>query len=154
MIYELTELEYKYAELIGTARNSEAEKSNREPDWKDGTELKNHIDGACAEILCAKILNVYYTPRINTFKRADIGKRIEVRSTKSDWYGVKVKESDDDDRVVIGFRKVDATHFDVLGWIYAKDAKRKKWRRDPGKRNRFAYFVPQDRLQSMETLPK
>lgn len=154
MIYELTELEYKFAKLIGSARHNEAEKTNRAPDWKDGTEKSNHIDGAAAEILAAKALNVYYCPRINTFKGADIGKNIEVRGTKVDWYGVKVKERDSDERIVVGFRKIDDTHYDLLGWIAAKEAKKKKWMKDPMARGRPAYFVPQEFLNPVETFPK
>jgi hypothetical protein len=34
----------------------------------------------------------------------------------------------------------------IRGYLYGKDAKRQEWWRDPTKKNRFAYFVPQSAL--------
>jgi hypothetical protein len=64
-----------------------------------------------------------------------------------------VKKSDSGERIVIAVRKVDSLHWNVLGWIRAKHAKKKKWLKDPMGRGRPAYFVPKEFLQPIDTLP-
>jgi hypothetical protein len=134
----------------------ESVQRKRRPDWKDskgGSILGNHRDGATAELVVAKALQTYYEPRLNNFKGADLLTNIEVRSTKAGWFGVKIKQTDNDDRIAIAVRKVNSLEWLVLGWMYARDAKKKKWLKDPNGRGRPAYFVPIEFLQPMNTLP-
>ena len=158
MIITISRLERNIGKLVGSARMKESKRKNRKPAWigtiKDGGGLlTNHQDGACSELVAAKILQTYYEPRINNFKGADLLTNIEVRSTKVSWFGVKLRDRDGDDRIVIAVRKVNSLEWRCLGWIKAKDGKKKKWLKDPGGRGVYAYFVPIDALEPIETLP-
>ena len=95
---------------------------------------------------------------INTFREPDIPElNAEVRALGRDWYGLRVRDSDPDDRVVIGVviepGRERGHAYRLPGWIKARDAKRPEWRIAPrGRPPMFA--VPQSALAPLSALRK
>ena len=112
-----------------------------------------HIEGACAEIAVAKCLNLYWEPRVNTYKfKADIGENIEVRRRSLHDYDALIRSSDQDNHFFIHVTgKI--PKFLVHGWILAADAKKhNEWIKNHGNRP-SAWFVPPSYLKSLEEFP-
>jgi len=137
---------------LGTGRQEEALQSKRKDqhgfDGKDG--LKIHIEGAAGEIAFAKAFGLYPGFTINTFKAADIGSNIQVRTRSERRYGLIVRPDDDDDAVfvhVIGSRP----NYTIMGWLLGKDAKRAGYSETHGDRPP-AFFVPSEDLRDLSEL--
>lgn len=116
-------------------------------DGENGWQL--NIEGALGEIAAAKFLNIYWDGSVNTWKANDL-KDIQVRTRSKDYYDLIVRDNDSNDSIyilVIGKNGV----YNVIGWINGKDAKKQEWKKTHGDRP-AAYFVPQNKLNDMETL--
>lgn len=138
--------------LLGTGRQEEAVQSKRKDqhgfDGKNG--LKIHIEGAAGEIAFAKAFGLYPGFTINTFKAADIGSNVQVRTRSERRYGLIVRPDDDDDAVfvhVIG----SSPNYVVMGWMLGKDAKRPGYSEAHGDRPP-AFFVPSEELRDLSEL--
>lgn len=142
------------AETLGHYKHDKSEKEGRKADWYDGTERDNHADGVAGEMAVSFYLGKTFEFRIDNFKGADIGKNREVRTTKTKWFDLKVKDRDRNERVVIALRQINPRMYHILGWMTVAEAKRVGERKDPGDRNKPAYFVPPGKLHSIETLPE
>ena len=107
--------------------------------------INQEITGACAELIVARYLGVYWVPSVNTFhKTPDIEPNIEVRSTVRMNGRLPVRKNDADDRwyfLVIG-RPPTMT---IAGYIQGGAAKRDEWWDDPND-YRPSWFVPQSAL--------
>ncbi len=115
--------------------------------------LEEETVGACGEIAVAKHLDGWFVPGVNTFhKVADCMKNIEVRSTTIATGCLIVRDNDDNGRKYI-LAIVASPSVKLIGWMYGKNAKVDKFKRDPGSR-RQAWFVPQDQLYSMNEFLK
>lgn len=109
--------------------------------------LEEETIGACGEIAFSKAFGQYWSPSVNTFHEiADVGRDIEVRSTRLNNGSLIVRNNDADDRwfvLVTG----EPPLMTIRGRILGIDAKKKEYLRDPHG-HRKAWFVPQDVLQS------
>lgn len=109
------------------------------------------IEGAAGELAVAKVLGVYWSGSINTFKfGADVG-HLQVRTMGKEHYGLLIRPNDDDAAIfvlVVGR----APQFRVVGFIRGIDAKKQEWFQSFGNGRPAAYFVPQDRLEPIENL--
>lgn len=148
----LTPMEEAMSVLLGTGRQEESLQSKRKDqhgfDGKDG--LKIHIEGAAGEIAFAKAFGLYPGFTINTFKAADIGSNVQVRTRSERRYGLIVRPDDEDDAVfvhVIGVRP----HFAVMGWMLGREAKQIGYLATYGDRP-AAYFVPSEELRDLSEL--
>lgn len=139
---------------LGHYKHDKSERDGRRADWYDGTERDNHADGVGGEMAVAFYLNQNFEFRVDTFKAADIGANIEVRTTRSRWFDLKVKERDKDHRIAIALRQYNDCGYLILGWMTVKEAKALGELKDPNDRGKPAYFVAPGKLHTIETLPR
>jgi hypothetical protein len=112
--------------------------------------LALHFEGACGEMAFAKATNRYWSGSVDTFRLADIGTAIQVRTRSNHSWDLLVRPSDADDDLfvlVTGW----APDYQVHGWIAGAAAKRPEWLKEYGGRPP-AYFVPKDKLKSLGSL--
>lgn len=110
--------------------------------------------GALAERSAAKSLDLYWPGLINTFKKPDLSHNIEVRLIGVDHYGLRVRDSDDDSRRIVGViipKGKEREPYRIPGWIRAGDAKRPEWEMNPYN-GRPMYCVPQSELIHLNEL--
>ncbi len=111
-----------------------------------------HIEGVAGELAVAKVLNVFWTGTINTYRsRADVGS-LEVKTRSKPDYELLVRPHDRDDAAFVLVTGEIPT-YTVVGWILARDAKRPVWLQMYGGRPP-AYFVPHDALHPMAALAR
>lgn len=109
------------------------------------------VEGVLTEAAAAKALGLPYEPCVGELDTldGDIGPGLQVRGTKYSSGCLLVHDSDVDDHrfiLVTGIYGV----YDIRGWIFAKDGKKKSlWK---VYKDRGAYWVPQDKLRPMDTL--
>jgi len=109
-----------------------------------------HINGACGEIAVAKHLKCFWGGTINTWKDADLGVRLQIRTRSKDYYELIVRKNDSsEDHFVLVTGN--APEYVVRGWIVGEDAKKDMWIQEYANRE-AAYFVPQRFLNPMETI--
>lgn len=105
-----------------------------------------HIEGACGEMAVAKLLNVYWPAKVNSFGiEPDIDPDIQVKTRSREEYELLVRPGDDDDQrfvLVIGR----FPNYVIHGWMYGRDAKQECWAKEHGGRP-LAYFVPKENLE-------
>lgn len=108
-----------------------------------------HIEGACGELVVAKLLGLYWDGSVNTFQRGGDVADLQVRTRSKHYYELIVRPNDKDDArfiLVTGIAPV----YRVRGWILGRDAKRPEWSQTHGGRP-AAFFVPHGSLQGFET---
>jgi hypothetical protein len=140
---------------VGLARHVEAIRKGLIDRRKDISRTwDQHICGALGEMAAAKALNCHWSGGINTFKGADIGRNIQVRTRPFDTDRVKydliVRDADKDSDVFI-LVQGESDRFVIGGWITGRDAKREDWRRNYGG-HQESWFVPKDGLWPIEQL--
>lgn len=141
----LTEEEWAIARFIGRRRHGEALRHG----WPDKhgcvSGLEGHVLGAAGEMVCAKALGRYWEPRVNTFKAADLGRRLQVRTRSRHDYDLIIRKDDnDDDAFALVTHEVGG--FCLWGWTFARDGKFPGFLQTHGGREE-AYFVPQSALR-------
>lgn len=107
-----------------------------------------HVEGAGAEMAAAKAFDWYWSGSVNTFKDADIGRRVQVRWRSKPDYELIVRPRDRDEDFFVLVRGR-APQYEVYGGILGRDAKRDEWLRDYGGRPP-AFFVPDSALCPVE----
>lgn len=135
--------------MVGAVRHFEAEKDNRKPkrslDTNRHSPLGIHIEGACGEIAAAKALGRYFSGSYNTFKAADLGEKLQVRTRSSHDYELIVRNDDNPDHAFVLVTGTAPTYC-VRGWAYARDVMRQEYMANHGGINP-AYFVPAKALK-------
>lgn len=154
-IVRLTTTELMVAGYIGTARNVQSSVVvGRDPGVglrQDDNWTKN-IEGAAGEMAVAKLLGIYWMPRIGDIQADDVGP-YQVRTNASRRLDdMALHDKDRDDRAFISVLSF-VPDFHILGWIMAKDGKQASWSRvgTPGRPP--CYFVPRSALHPMSDLP-
>lgn len=148
----LTKEEMQMAALVGVSRHWESsQRGHRAAHGLDPalSTVSLHIDGAMGEIAVAKALGRYWTPGVNTFKEADLGKRLQVRTCPQHGGSLIVRTDDRDDHaftLVTG----SAPCLRVMGWLWGREAKRPEWLKEHGGREP-AWFVPAGELRALKT---
>lgn len=141
-----------YGTTIGAMRQYVSAKDGRKPahgfDKTDQSPLGVHVDGAVAELAVAKVLGKYYDGTLNTFKKADIGTKVQVRHTVKHNYKLIIRPNDDPDHVFI-LVTGEAPELCVRGWSYGRDVMKDEYKQDPNNRNSPAWFVPQNALRKV-----
>jgi hypothetical protein len=153
---KLTAIERKVAILIGETRTSVSKDDDDRPDAhglkanrEDG--LKIDRQGAIAECVLAKHLNVFWCGSVNTFKsEKDVGTVFEVRSIDDMSKRLIVRMDDPDDAYFVSVAVFDNVCY-IKGYLLGRDAKKGKWLRDPNDREP-AYFVPDEGLKDPQNL--
>lgn len=109
--------------------------------------------GAVAECAVAKWLNKFWMGGYQGFKNPDLAD-LEIRLIGVHNYGLRVRDSDADDRKVVGVvipKGKEREPYRIAGWIPAKDAKRPEWKMNPFN-GRPMYAVPQSELRDASEL--
>lgn len=140
----LTDQEMRIAALTGSERRIQ---SFHRPDshgyaGEDGWTID--IEGAAGELAFAKHLNRYWAATVGTFKAADIGTKIQVRTVSSADLSLIVRPDDDPEQVYV-LMVGTAPTFEFGGWIRGRDARQDAYRRAPNGRPE-AWFVPRTAL--------
>lgn len=161
VILKLTRAEAFYAGFGGFMRNFTALFDGRslEEGRKDlGTDA--HAIGTIVEYAVAKEFDLFWSPKIHQLDT--LTGDLKNLQCKGVWRPglsliVRAHDSPDFDYVLgeVSFNK-DGVDVKLCGWIAGAQAKQQKyWReKDPARGiHQAAYFVPQDELQPMETIP-
>lgn len=107
------------------------------------------IEAAAAEAVVAKYLNLFWSPG-GVRANADVGDQVQVRwSPRPNGRLILHNEDKDDQPFVLVTGEV--PYFTIVGWIYGRTGKDKRFWNDPGT-GRPAYFVGQDYLADMMKL--
>lgn len=109
------------------------------------------VEGVLAEAAAAKALNLPYEPCVGELDtlEGDIAPGIQVRGTKYHSGSLLVHDKDLDDHAYILVTGVYGV-YDIRGWIWAKEGKKKKyWKMH---KERGAYWIAQEFLRPMDTL--
>lgn len=110
--------------------------------------LGHHFEGACGELAYCKARNVHWTGSVNSFKGADVGSNVQVRTRSNhDWELIVRSDDSDLDWFVLVTGK--APTFTVRGYIQGRAAKRPEFLANHGGHGE-AYFVPQSALKNFE----
>ena len=128
----------KYNQRFGGAGNSVAEQ------WFFD------IVGAQGEFAAAKALNVFWAASLAYDKSLpDLFPDWQIRTLANHGYDLIVRDDDIDDHKYVLLTGT-GPEFQIHGWIYAKDAKRKEWFKDRGGRGSPCYWVPQSELKPIK----
>lgn len=147
----LSQAETLAAAVTGVMRNLCATYHGRETKFGGDSAWQIHIEGACGELAVAKALNIHNSHTINTFKEADLGRSIQVRTRSKGHYDLIVRPDDDDDEVFVLVTGA-VPDFEIRGWIWGREAKQEKYRANYGGYGE-AWFVPAAALRHIETIP-
>ena len=155
VVVTLTDHEARFAGLVGFERQlvSTLNGLHEQVTTNDPTSGHNwtqNIESAGAECALAKWLDRYWSAGVNTFKAGDVG-NIEVRLCMSQNVKLKVAANDPPNRLVV-LVTGKMPHYNLEGFIMAKDAQVLEYREDPGNYGKHAYFVPVKMLHDIREL--
>jgi hypothetical protein len=144
MIIKLTPAEIQMAALVGSQRVIESIKWGAKHRFgghnKDTWQM--NIEGACGECALAKYLNVFWSK--GSHGALDVDK-YNVRTTHHENGCLILHEDDADDVItylVVGLHG----EYRIAGYISGKDGKQAEYWKDPQNTQRWAYFIPQNKL--------
>jgi hypothetical protein len=152
----LTEAEIRIGIWVGKQRFANAIALDRDPGkgpsrTKDSPD--NSIRGVHCEMAGSFILNLSWRPHVGDIHQRDIGGLVEVRSTVLANGRLIVKPPKpnvNDDDVPYGLIKSGEHHrYTLLGWLFAKEARRFELLTEFGDE---AHFAPQSALRTNESL--
>ena len=109
------------------------------------------VEGVLTEGAAALALGVPYKPVVGELDSlwGDIAEGIQVRGTKYATGSLLIHDRDQDDHAFILVTGIYGI-YDIRGWIWGKEGKKKKyWKVHKG---RGAYWVPQESLRPIDTL--
>lgn len=140
---------------MGVRRQARAYREGYRDDYGRGMApgWTEHIEGAAGELVVARLLNQYPDLSSDSFKGADLGSRIQVRTrcdlgSKGTDLGIRPT---DDNAAVFVLAVGHIPTFDVRGWIRGGEAKRPEWFQKFQKGG-GVYFVPASALKPIEEL--
>jgi hypothetical protein len=108
---------------------------------------KIHLLGAAGEVAVAEYLGVYYDGALGRMRATDAG-WVQVRTTMYPRGCLILHDTDPDDDVFV-LVTGNPPQLRLEGRIRGRDGKRPEFWRDPSKKGRPAFFVPQDALGRM-----
>ncbi len=106
------------------------------------------MEGALAECAFAKLVGLYWSATVNTFKGADVGRKIQVRQTIHEFGTLRItKEDPDEDLFVLMTGKLGSYTFRgaVRGW---KGKQEQWWGKLRADREYYSFNIPQRFLES------
>lgn len=159
---ELTRHNIYYAGTIGVTRQVQTLfKKDYKGDYYGSSPkaygFQNHCSGACGELVLAKWLGVFYDGCLDNineyFRYSDVGS-YQVRTTPYTDGKLILRTLDKENDVHILVLSHSAPVYHLAGWVYGHEGKLPEFLSDGGNGRRPAYFIPQGKLRSMDTLPK
>jgi hypothetical protein len=109
------------------------------------------INGAIAELACAKWANVYWNGTVGLIGAPDVG-RWQIRSKVSSDHRLVVRPTDANDEIFV-LVLLQLPNVQLCGWLYGADAKQQGWLKEYPPRPAM-YFVEEAFLQPMKTIPQ
>ena len=120
---------------------------------KTGPGWDGHIQGVAAELAVAKARGLYWDAHLTSYKDADVGDNVEVRSTHHRRGRLIIKPNDNPGRIyvlVVGT----APKLDIAGWTFGADVMiDDNWKAVITERPEPCWWVSQHQLQPWETMP-
>ena len=110
------------------------------------------IEACLAELALAKARGLQWHG-VNEERGIDVGSNTEVRHTPLP-YGRLILHRKDKDKTPYWLVTGRMGRYTFRGWIYALAGKLDKWWKDPTHQNRWAFFVPQKDLNSIDDPPE
>lgn len=159
MIVQLTWRELIDAARVGVMRQIGALQKNLQAahgaeldeERLEGASWGKHVQGAITECAAAKALGIHWHGDSEGPSDLDAG-NAQIRSTTWPKGCLLVHNEDREDQAFV--LVIDrCPRFELVGWMMGADAKNPLWWRDKGKNGRPAFFVPQDALNPMASLP-
>lgn len=118
---------------------------------QDDSAWDNDINGALAELGCAKWRNVFWSGTVGSTTLPDVGKW-QVRSKILESHRLVVHQDEDDDEVFV-LALVKIPIITLCGWLHGRDAKRPEFLKHyPPKPP--TYFVENSCLRPMAEVPR
>ena len=108
------------------------------------------IEGALGEMAVAKVLDRCWSGQLGKWRADDVGE-YQVRTASNPHDRLNLHEDDSDTAAFI-LCIGQAPAYRLAGWIEGANGKQKEHWKDPTGNDRAAFFVPQARLKSMESL--
>lgn len=144
--------EAEVAAAVGVRRNLEAMRDARRPAFgmKADDAWRAHVEGACGEMAVAKLLGLYWSGSVNTFRVGGDVANLQVRTRSKDDYDLLVRHCDRDGDVFVLVTGA-CPSYCVRGWMLGKEAKQPGYFKELGGRP-GAYFVPQWSLRDIREL--
>ncbi len=144
----LTSSEILQAALVGVMRQTANIRDGRSNahGLPDGRDWQVHIEGALGECAFAKFMGLFWSGALGQLKADDVG-LWQVRTNARTNGDLIIHERDANDRKFALVRGT-APHYDVVGWIFGKDGKRQEFWKDPTRKGRPAFFVPETALNT------
>ncbi len=111
---------------------------------KDGPGAwEKSILGLCAEMAVARYTNLFWCGTVTDTKAPDVGDLIEVRSITNRDHSLLLHKEDRDDFPFVLVYNNPPNKFELLGWLFARDGKLKKYWQHNGDGDP-CFYVPQD----------
>lgn len=138
---------------VGTSRNIQAQLLKKKATKVGKSLWEAHISGALGELAFAKQQNCFFNGSVNTFKGLEDVNGFEIRTRTRGKYGADliIRTNDADERIFV-LVEDQSPAFHIKGWIKAADAKIEEYWRET-RNGPDCWFVPEDRLNPIETLP-
>ena len=152
----LTLAELLHGTTVGALRSHESRAQNLEKgthglNADEEDLLAMDINGALGELCVAKVLNKYWDGGVNTYKGADIGDSIQVRTRFRHTYDLLVRDRDNPSHFYFHVTGM-YPQYCVRGWMKGSNAKDVKYLAGHGGRPP-AYFVPESDLNPINIKP-
>ncbi len=141
--------EARIAALTGVERKLESIYGKYDRDEVGNEKYKTNswdyeINGAAAELAFGKYRGCYWGAGVNTFKKADLGKTLQVRHTDRDNGRLIVRPGDNrSHKFILVVGKI--PRFRIVGWMLGKDAMVDRYIDNPN-RGKQCWMVPQSEL--------
>lgn len=151
MFAELTPEEVELGKVKGKERNDNARKAKADEHKYgfQGDNLQIHIEGCWAEIAAAKALGLKWDDGPWRRFSHDVGE-LQIRSTRLSDGRLIIRPGDCDDDIFVLVLAHDQIHYELRGWLLAKEGKNPMFWFDKNQRDR-AFFVPQFYLNPMSS---
>ena len=150
MIITLSAEDLEVGRRAGITRHTHSRKQGLKSGFDD---KDNEMDilGAQGEIAAAQCLWIPFEPQVDTFKAADIGVNLQVRTTPRTNGRLILKRGDNPEHIYILVRKLAASDFEVVGWVFGHEGQRPEYLKKVG-HGGSVYFVPNHKLKSIADL--
>jgi len=151
MIIKLTLSEQALATFVGTRRRILSMYKNIPGKRKreEGKEWRDDIEGAAAELAVAKLINQYWWADVGDWRKADVGKDVQVKWTSYPTGHLIIwPEYDSSQWFYLVLGKI--PDMNVVGCIQAGEAMaHDEWLKDPNGRGK-GWYIPQSVLSPVE----
>jgi hypothetical protein len=108
---------------------------------RDPRALPRHIISAQAEFACALALDLPWSWNVGNLDSIDVGDMVEVRSIQKAHHKLILHPKDKDHLPCVQVLTM-PPRFELTGWVWIGESKRKEFWRDPTGEGRPAFFVP------------